>query len=923
MDLRLTPYTSVPDFSSTPPPQPTPASAHGLVISSPRSGVVLLPPSGAPRHWPRGAGARPFGAPAALDPRAGVVYAALDGPAGEVAAFGAGSDGDAGSRVVECGFHGKGGLARMRCLSGVRRDGCGDVVAAVSKTGCVVLLRAGVDASGELASVSVFRNVADLDVTDVVGIDASVPGYCAFAALRGRRLGLHVLKVDNVASGGDIEAELFDTLWAPQAPRGTASKVLGFAIQPHAAFVLYAGGGLHVFSPRDGLVAEKHGQSLEAWRTPVPDEAGASSADEVAADGDAETSATENVDKNPEVRAGVPANPAAQGVADKTAGNADVADEGASSMKAPRYKKLGHQRKDGKAAKDSSVERPRGTRKKTRRMYQHRVKFDITLRPTVSATPAATHVSTSPLAPSLSTGGVASVGGGYVVVGYGRVVSVWDGVYGTGHGYIDLPENVVSVSAGSKSGEALVLLTSGAIYTVAIDADDDVLGLTLALALMRQGTCQPIIASHNVDDTTAKAPLHSQPVSVGILKATADAGGGACQLFETHIKQEDQHDERRIRTVLDLNASPTAAKVSAAISTYVFGNAHTRARRAFEADVKLRKPGSAPPKSSTNAAQLGLDRLPSERLAATVVARCLRELHADRLEFLTPFIDMVGSGVVSSALVLAVMTKLQASTAVVDPAEQGGPAAATAPVSMTATLLRSPATSAALEAMVMRVVDLSEVDTARIAQFAVRLRQLNVGLGREGSDEDERKVCAQVRLRAERVLSRCLATPVNDTDFVQSLQSMPPHDVVSMLRYLAAVLDDHSTAMRAAFPGDSAPDVAENGTEYYRGDHSWLDKPVFPGASRDEATARIQARCVEWIGKVVDAHMSTLIMDTEGSFVVGQLLESIRVHRRRAEIISPLVGMIHHLSERKALPNSNDPLYSLVKVKVPSFAALT
>jgi hypothetical protein len=229
--------------------------------------------------------------------------------------------------------------------------------------------------------------------------------------------------------------------------------------------------------------------------------------------------------------------------------------------------------------------------------------------------------------------------------------------------------------------------------------------VTLALALRRQAVCREVVADVICADGANREPLRVQPVAAPPLRAAADAGGaGEPQVLPAHIKADEREDEVRLRKVLDMDAD--AQKVRDAFGLYVRGNLTSR----IEQEKALAKGKAAVVAAGISvaagigvAASTKLERLPSERLAATVVARCLREIEAGREEFLVPLVDMVCSGVVCSDVVLAVMSGLAV------------PGADGASVSMTHALTRSIDTSYGLEAVLMRVSDLSDADVVRAA----------------------------------------------------------------------------------------------------------------------------------------------------------------------------------------------------------------
>jgi hypothetical protein len=206
--------------------------------------------------------------------------------------------------------------------------------------------------------------------------------------------------------------------------------------------------------------------------------------------------------------------------------------------------------------------------------------------------------------------------------------------------------------------------------------------------------------------------------------------------------------------------------------------------------------------------------------------------------------------------------------------------------------------------------------------------------------------------------------------FVAALHRMPPHDVFALLRYCNTALTRYDFAAQAtlvaskgarqsaarqaagaavvgAGAGAGAADETKGGkgregveggdapvrnvkwgrpvppspTDYL-GDCEWLCASLYEGLMREEAVSKFQAQCGEWVSRILETHMTTLVMDDVGSELLAQLLATVRSHRLRAEAVSPLLGMVSHLRDQRPLPDSSDPLYSMARVQVPSFAAL-
>jgi hypothetical protein len=121
----------------------------------------------------------------------------------------------------------------------------------------------------------------------------------------------------------------------------------------------------------------------------------------------------------------------------------------------------------------------------------------------------------------------------------------------------------------------VVLVATGAVYSVAMSMDDVGAPVTLALALKRQAVCREVVADLIRADGANRAPLHAQPVATPALRAAVDAGGSAGpQVLAAHIKADEREDEARLRKVLDMDGD--AQKVRDAFGLYVRGNLTSR-----------------------------------------------------------------------------------------------------------------------------------------------------------------------------------------------------------------------------------------------------------------------------------------------------------------------------------------------------------
>lgn len=502
-------------------------------------------------------------------------------------------------------------------------------------------------------------------------------------------------------------------------------------------------------------------------------------------------------------------------------------------------------------------------------------------------------------------GGVADVGGGYVAVGYGQYVSIWDGIYMVGHGVVQIAGRVTGI-CGDGFARALIASEKG--------FDCMLIGnrapLSLGLAVKRKGSCDAIVTSLQQDSHSA--PIHSQPVTVGAIRTAAEAGASPDEVFRPVMKNLDSEEMKIVRALVDRNATGTPEAVAQLTQKYT-------------TEFKKVRRGNR-----GKAVDLGLSALPSERLAAVSVARCLYELHFGHAKYVVPLIDMLGTGVVSSEAVLPVIE--------MSDSWQMGPESQPLRLrSIVDPLITSPTFLSALEAMVLRVADLPERDIVRIAQFSVRLVQASSVSGDESDDVgDSESKASLLRLRhmshATRLLLMCTNASVNRTRIVDALRQVPLADVTALLGHFGQMLDGpippFSLSMTSKLPpvppsvrrGYFGPASADLDVELYRGVGNWLDNED-SGTGRASDASQLRG-CIEWSCHIIDAHLATLIMDKQGRALTVQLLKTVRQRRREFDVLKSLEGLTFHLSGQLPLPNQHDPLYSSTVIEVPAYAAL-
>lgn len=769
-----------------------------------------------------------------------------------------------------------GTLARLALIKGLSRPGWSGVVLGISSCGVVALMRVAVGQLG-LASVALFRQVADLDVTQVVAVDCSTPTYCAIAALRGKRLGVFILKVSEVPAKGSRDAafdrdlsnsnraeqdevlrcESFDVVWAPQPPKGGA-KVLGFSIQPEAASVLYECGELHVFHPINSFCPSSHSETLEAWRT-IP-------VSRVTAD--------------------------ANGYSPTPGSNVALSES----------KQIGTS------------------------LQKCKLKSALSLRPTSFSGTSTDEMKERSDLPRRASfrGGIATFGERLLAVAFGRVLSVWDIVLGTGLGFVELSQNIVSISSLSSKSCVVLQGEENALFLASSPTAKAYGRTNVGLALKYQGSCDDIIHAENSVSTNIRPPLLCQPVAMSVLRATSDAGGRTPHIFQSHLRSEEKEEERRLRAVLSPAATPSPESVSRAISLYVQGNRANRIHQVSAAETgrECRK--------TWLRGQQGLFRLPSERFAAHAVARCMHEIHAGNMQFLIPFIDIIQTNVVSLEAVSSVLLNSRMTTS------WGREMSTASPLSVMCALTNSITTTNGLEAVLLRVSDVSEADILRSVQFAVRQRELYLSKIKSTWSQETDNVQfvdgideRDALLRTERLLLRCIFLPVGNMELKSAIRTIPSHDVLALLRYFYSLMEDRdldkvSRFEAAVCENRSFAKPSEGGFEpgSYRGRDCWLDESFQSVAGQTESVDSTLSRCVFWVDKIVDAHMTSLIVDESGQAILQHLLELTRRRRKEIECATSLTGIVQHIQNECLLPGGLDPLFAQSDVLVPSFAAL-
>lgn len=500
-------------------------------------------------------------------------------------------------------------------------------------------------------------------------------------------------------------------------------------------------------------------------------------------------------------------------------------------------------------------------------------------------------------------GDVADLGGSYVAIGYGQYVSIWDGIYKVDHGIQQISGHVTAICP--RSGKALVASEEGFIELTA----DNSSPVSLGLAVRRKGSCDAVVSK--MQQPSDEVPIHSQPVIVRAAKVAAEAGSPE-RVFNRLLKSLDGEEMEIVRALVNRETCSSAEAVAKLTQHYTME--YKKVRRG----------------NRGKSTDLGLSNLPSERLAAVSVARCLYEIHFGHGRYVVPLIDMIGTGVVSNEAVLAVVE--------LSDSWQMGPAAEPLVLrSIVDPLITSPTFLNSLEAIVSRVADLPEGDIVRIVQFAVRMIQSSSpSSDEEGSMTDAPDSTASFlrsrqHLQATHLLFSCVNASVDKSRVVQALRQVPLADIIRILGRFDHILSDISSSslQRRKKPRQVPSDVKRgffgpSGGSFditlYRGVGNWLDQEGNANLIMEAGDMGVSG-VIQWTCHVIDAHLATLIMDASGRELASGLLKTVRHRKRELEVLRSLEGLTSHLVGKHPLP-TQDPLYSNTTIEVPMYAAL-
>lgn len=488
---------------------------------------------------------------------------------------------------------------------------------------------------------------------------------------------------------------------------------------------------------------------------------------------------------------------------------------------------------------------------------------------------------------------VARVSLNFVIVCHGNVVSIWDVLYQMPHGYIQLDQPVRQISVNS----GLSLLTGDdSILKLLIPEAESFRPPTLATAIRRKTSCDSVVAGlHAVTDNE---PLRAHALTTSPISAAAHAGGQSHHLFSRALDSERERELREIKAVLSRPDTPTAAS--------------------------LQKLGSDYFQSVTgDASSLEVPRLPSDRLAAAFVARCLYEVaFFSQCDFVVPLIDMIGTGVVSMEGVLVAL-EMSDSWAITKKEQN------TLVSSLSDLLPEIGKYTNILEAFAVRVVDLPELDLIHIihstAWIRKDLRQKLETCDRNAMETGNLKVDYA---RIGRLMGVCLRVRLSQRLIVRALSKISFSDALLLLQELTEFMRhdgekiDDNTRTELKTRAENAEKKANKGEGMtlevavdYRGYKRWVDA-ILENETETRGNGAFEG-CVDWIGCILDAHFPSVILDSEGASLASQLLQMVQKERAQRECLQSLKGMTAQLQSQFESSPRNDKMYRVAIQKLP------
>lgn len=514
--------------------------------------------------------------------------------------------------------------------------------------------------------------------------------------------------------------------------------------------------------------------------------------------------------------------------------------------------------------------------------------------------------------PTTPGGGILPLSDGYFVIAFGSLLSVWDDAYFIGHAFTRTAAPIMSLHATSHLGP-LVHTTHEQLFLSVHDGSS--VGLSppsLGLAIRRKGICDDFV--RGLRTFSEYAPLRAQPLTVNPTRAAAEAGGNTDHIFLRVIDSERDRELAEVRAALNQKATPTAEALWTLCKDYlVMGETICRGR-------------------SNNYSELCLARLPSDRLAAACVARCLCEVQRDNITFVVPLIDMLGSGVVSSEGVVAAMEVHISMNDSSDEQEEEN-----LPASIVECLTQSNDFFNVLEAIVWQTVDLGEMDLVRVVHFATKKSVAHW----DDLDESQRQnwtITQRKRrllwARARRLLLKCLSIATDNVLTLQSIAAVPFNEVVFILEELERVIqylrsgssihvdelkNNEEVVKKATTQLATGETFDKDLVLEYRGYGRWLD---FSKKKRRDIKSALE-HCLQWTSFVVDAHLTGLILDSAGRKLAERLLKIVQEERRGCAALQSLKGLTTHLTSQKNIPEIREKLHKVRITKVPNFAGLS
>lgn len=483
----------------------------------------------------------------------------------------------------------------------------------------------------------------------------------------------------------------------------------------------------------------------------------------------------------------------------------------------------------------------------------------------------------------------------FVAISYGNTVAIWDLVYHIPHGYIRRGRRIRQITANASR---TLIIEGDTLFELCAPEASSSRPPMIATASRRKHSCESIITS--LSAMADNGPLRAHALTTIPISAAADAGGQSTYMFSRTLENERDRELADVRAVLSRADTPSAKS--------------------------LRKLGTDYFQSlGMETGVFEVPRLPSDRLAAAFVARCLFELAAAAdCSFVPPLIDMVGTGVVSAEGVTAALQMAE----VWSNSELNRPEL----FALSELVPKIGKFTNVLEALVRRVTDLPEFDNVRIMLYAAWVcTECRKAIRKNQSDNVNTVKETRMRYRRAVLLLRsCLEVRTNEQS-LKSLSKISFSDALLLLNELEYFLrngrnaTDEDISKELKRQGEIAEkrvledvDIDSELAVHYRGHKGWLD--TFHRVRQKNSSSKKCATkgCLEWIGGLLDAHLTSLILDKEGGLLASQLLKAVEKERRDRECLLELKGMTHQIGMQLLTPPPPDKLYRVITQSVPS-----